>query len=61
MNQSSNSPEASDELEYYDDDYLFVVDEGWQICPVCDGLGCDNWDDQKICMKCMGEGELPVM
>lgn len=62
--------DSSDETNYYDDDYdedwdnldsLFSTEPDWNICPACDGLGTDNWDSEKLCARCDGEGELPVV
>jgi hypothetical protein len=57
----SNSPDDYDEQNWYTDGgawYAEPEDDEWMICPVCDGLGTDNWDEEKLCQRCMGQGEV---
>lgn len=50
----SNLPPDYEEENWYHE----PEDDDWVICPVCDGLGCDNWDEEELCWRCMGEGEI---
>jgi DnaJ-class molecular chaperone len=53
---TSNSPEVSSDENWYH----APEDDTMRVCPQCDGLGCDNWDEEKFCERCMGEGEIPL-
>lgn len=51
---TSNLPDDYDEQIWYHE----PEDDDWVICPVCDGLGTDNWDEEQLCERCMGQGEI---
>jgi hypothetical protein len=54
---TSNIPADYNEQDWYHE----PEDDEYMICPTCDGLGTDNWDDEKLCWRCMGEGEILVL
>lgn len=56
---TSNSPELPDQPNYRLDPWVEEYDETMMLCPTCDGLGCDNWDDEELCWRCYGEGMIP--